>query len=197
MGGNGDRSGGVGRPNLPIRAIGRDGPIGSAKPLTDPQRLPSFQKDFHFFGDDAMVLGVVYMNSVVDSADFSTAVPPVLRDTFEFACNLIRKVAYAARLELNRVRLCGIERLPDPLKSAYGSLLTSLNDLDAALAPLAPALDGNPLRCESLNAALIPSDKDAGDDTPCSPLAVTEVLAKARNLFGELDKLAAAPQAIR
>jgi hypothetical protein len=195
MGGNGDRSGGVGRPNLPIRAIGRDGPIGSRDPLISTQSLPTFGKGFKFFDDDALVLGIVSMNALVDSADIDTALPPVLRDTFEFACNLIRKVAYAARLELNKVRLCEIERLPDPLKGAYGSLLASLNDLDAALAPLAPALDGKPLQCETLNTALVPSDKDANDDTPCNPQVVAQVLVKARNLFGELDKLAAAPLA--
>ena len=200
MGGNGDRSGGVGRPNFPIRAIGRDGPIGKMEALTkdEKQTLPSFGKGFKFFGDDAMVLGIVHMNDLVDNADFSTAVPPVLRDTFEYACNLIRKVAYAARFELNQVRLCQIGALKDPVKGAYGPLLKSLDDLDAALDPLAPALDGKPLQCGSLNTALVLPDKDANADVPCTvenAATITQVLAKARNLSGELDKLAADPLA--
>jgi hypothetical protein len=200
MGMNGDRSGGVGRPNLPIRAIGRDGPIGAPKQLDPTQPLPTFGGkgadglNINFFDEDARVLGLVSMNDLVAQADLQHAVPPVLRDTFEFECSLVRKVALKARLELNKV-ICGIDGLPDPVKGAYDSLRASVVDLDAALAPLAPAKNGTPIQCNSLSGAFAVSDQDANDNTPCSPLVVNQVLVKARNLFGELDKLAAAPLA--
>jgi hypothetical protein len=197
MGMNGDRSGGVGRPNLPIRAIGRDGPIGSQQKLEASQPLPTFGAKGapDFFGPDAKVLGLVGMNDIVAFANLDTTVPPVLRDSFEFECKLVRKLATVARLELNTV-ICGIDGLLDPIKGAYQSLRTSLADLDTALVPLAPAKGGALIQCNSLSASFAVSDQDdPNDNLVCTAQEVTLVLTKAGNLIGELDKLTAAPLA--
>src|SRR5215471_20249428 len=123
MGANGDRSGGVGRPNVPIRAIGRDGPIGDqnswAKRSAN-QAPPAFGRGFKFFSEDALVLGIVHMNDLVDKA-LESAVPPILKDTFEVACKVVEDGARSVRGEMRKLK-GDIDALGDPVKDAYSSL---------------------------------------------------------------------------
>jgi len=119
------------------------------------------------------VLGIVHMNDLVDKA-LESAVPPILKDTFEVACKVVEDGARSVRGEMRKLK-GDIDALGDPVKDAYSSLGRSLDDLDNALAPLAPTENGPPPQCD--------------------PQAVTQVVAKTRNLIGEIDRLAAAPLA--
>lgn len=167
MGSNGDRSGGVGRPNTPIRAIGRDGPIGG-KPvaLSEPKpEPPNF--DANFFDPEARVLGIVSLNDLVKSAVADAGVPPLLKDTFEVACRAVQTGAKAASDELVRIK-AKIDGLPEVFRDAYANLLKLIQQEVAALAPIS---------------------------TDCSPSDVARAVASTRNLVGEVDRLAAAPLA--
>ncbi|MEE1611890.1 hypothetical protein [Microvirga sp. CF3016] len=169
MGSNGDRSGGVGRPNAPIRAIGRDGPIGGGRPDGPPDSATAAPPKFdeNFFQSDARVLGIVSLNDLVMNAVADSRVPPLLKDTFEVACEAVQIGAGAASRELIRIKT-KIEELPAPFADAYSGLRKSLQQEIDALAPISNA---------------------------CSPSDIARAVATTRNLIGEVDRLSAAPLA--
>lgn len=162
MGGNGDRSGGVGRPEMPIRAIGRDGPVGGPTPRQPPAK---FEGDF--FDKEARVLGIVSLNDLVTKAVESSRVPPLLKDTFDVACQAVQIGAKAASSELARIKT-KIDALPEIIRKAYDDLLKLIQQEIDALAPIS---------------------------NNCSPSDIARAVAATRNLIGEVDRLAAAPLA--
>ncbi|EIM28019.1 hypothetical protein MicloDRAFT_00045960 [Microvirga lotononidis] len=169
MGANGDRSGGVGRPSNFIRAIGRDGPIGgSAKwdAIKGNDTAPTFGDGF--FDENAKVLGIVRLNELVKVAVANTKLPPLLKDTLDFSCDVLKGGAKGALSAVEAVEV-QLKQLPEEARKALTSLSERISDEKAALERVAKA---------------------------CAPNDVAAAVSATRNLIDEVDRLASAPLAI-
>jgi hypothetical protein len=167
MGDNGDRGGGMLRPELNIAAIGRHGPIGVAKPeVTASNKIPDVNTlmDLNFVDDEsATILGIVSLPELLNLA--TDALPPQLRDTVTYAGEAVAKVANEAA-ELVKDVIRQIENQP-VLRDAYAPTLQTLRRLSAALVKV----------------------------NPQEPETVPEAIAAGRAAAAALDRLAAAPLA--
>ncbi|MBY5811301.1 hypothetical protein [Rhizobium leguminosarum] len=169
MGANGNRSGGVGRPNNLIRAIGRDGPIGgSAKwdATKEPAAAPTFGDGF--FDENAKILGIVRLNELVKVAVDNTKLPPLLKDTLDFACDTLKGGAGTA-LSAVEAAAKQLTNSPAEVKEALASLSARIADEQKALERVAKT---------------------------CAPADVAAAVSATRNLIDEVDRLASAPLAI-
>jgi hypothetical protein len=169
MGANGDRSGGIGRPSNFIRAIGRDGPIGgSAK--WDANKQPAAAPTFgdRFFDDNAKVLGIVRLNELVKVAVANTKLPPLLKDTLDFACDVLKGGAGTA--------LSAVEAAGNQLTNSPAEVKESLTSLSARIADEKKALE----RVAKT----------------CAPADVAAAVSATRNLIDEVDRLTSAPLSI-
>ena len=168
MGDNGDRGGGMLRPELNIAAIGRHGPIGVAKPeVTDSNKIPDVNTlmSATFVDDEAAtILGIVSLPDLLKELDTDDRLPPQLRDTVTYAGEAVAKVAEDAEKVVNGV-IRQIERQP-VLRDAYAPTLQTLRRLSEAL-------------------------KNVG----VNPATVPEAIAAGRAAAAALDRLAAAPLA--
>ena len=166
MGDNGDRGGGMLRPELNIAAIGRHGPIGVAKPeVSVSNKIPDVNTpmDLNFVDDEsATILGIVSLPELLNLA--TSALPPQLRDTVTYAGEAIAGVAREAKGVVNQV-IAQIEQQP-VLRDAYAPTLQALRRLSTALG----SVEGD--------AATVP-----------------EAIAAGRAAAAALDRLAAAPLA--
>jgi len=168
MGDNGDRSGGVARPELNIAAIGRRGPIGVGRPMDPPPAAEHKMGDLKssFVAESARILGIVDLASFIKTVG-ETASPPVLRDIVNYADEALAQVAEVVRKPL-RDLIAAIEKEPRA-KTAYASALSALVTLN-----------------DLINPSEQPSKK---------PATATEVLLAARVAAQELERIASAPLA--
>lgn len=139
---NGDRTGAVARTKTRITHVNRGGgPVNLHVPRT-PQQTPQpaavtpqpRPNPLEFFDPDAKLLGLVKLNDLLKLAG-TKAVPPVLKETVDYAGDALRATAGRLRALLGRIEPAMAEAGLDPdlAGTLYPALLQAKRNLDAAL----------------------------------------------------------------
>lgn len=129
MGDNGDRSGGVARPEVNIAAVGRGGPIG-VKTATDQPPPDTVGMNSDFVDEiSATVAGIVKIATLLKNA--IGAVSPVLQDTLDYA---VGEIASRVKPILDNLELLLAKFDSEPaLVAAYAPTRRALQELQYAL----------------------------------------------------------------
>lgn len=165
LGSNGDRAGGLARPEQAIPYLARFGPVGGTSG-TDPPKPMGLKS----FLPSAKLLGLVDISELVGAFGLGAA-SPILNDTLEFLCEGASTIA--GNLKPHVDGLLGQFDKEDRLRSIYKGAYHALKDTSEAIS-----------KAEKLKTC-------SPEDAP----VVTEMVASVRTLARELERLAAPPLA--